>query len=78
MYDGCVYHCFTDGRIWANLGKAGIQKSRTTLGEIAQLHNCAVTICSKLPDMRPLDYITPQLRLSAKKKEMDGWMVKLM
>ena len=24
MYDRWVYHCFTDGRIWASLGKAGI------------------------------------------------------
>ena len=37
-----VYHCFTDVGIWASLGKAGIRKSRTTLGEIAGLHNCAV------------------------------------
>ena len=21
MYDRCVYHCFTDGRIWASLGR---------------------------------------------------------
>ena len=27
------------GQVWAKLG---LQKSRTTLGEIAQLHNCAV------------------------------------
>ena len=26
MYDRCVYHCFTDGRIWASLGKAGITR----------------------------------------------------
>ena len=37
MYDRCVYHCFTDGRIWASLGKAGITESRTALGEIARL-----------------------------------------
>ena len=42
MYDRWVYHCFTDGRIWASLGKAGIRKSHTTLGEIVGLHNCAV------------------------------------
>ena len=36
MIDG-VYHCFTDGRIWASLGKDGITR-------IAQLHNCVVTI----------------------------------
>ena len=37
-----VYHCFTDvgfGQVWAKLG---LQKSHTTLGEIARLHNCAV------------------------------------
>ena len=28
-----VYHCFTDVWIWASLGKAGIRKSRTTLGD---------------------------------------------
>ena len=27
------------GQVWAELG---LQKSRTTLGEIARLHNCAV------------------------------------
>ena len=27
------------GQVWA---KMGLQKSRTTLGEITQLHNCAV------------------------------------
>ena len=27
------------GQVWAKLG---LRKSRTTLGEIAQLHNCAV------------------------------------
>ena len=27
------------GQVWAKLG---LQKSRTTLGEIARLHNCAV------------------------------------
>ena len=27
------------GQVWA---KQGLQKSRTTLGEIARLHNCAV------------------------------------
>ena len=42
MYDRWVYHCFTGGRIWASLGKAGIRKSHTTLGEIVGLHNCAV------------------------------------
>ena len=46
------------GQVWAKLG---LRKSCTTLGEIARLHNCAVTIYSKLPDMRPLDDITPQL-----------------
>ena len=42
------------GQVWAKLG---LQKSRTTLGEITRLHNCAVIICSKLTDMRPLDDI---------------------
>ena len=37
-----VYLCFTDVGIWASLGKAGLRKSRTTLGEIVRLHNCAV------------------------------------
>ena len=46
------------GKVWAKLG---LQKSCTTLEEIARLHNCAVTVCSKLPDMRPLENITPQL-----------------
>ena len=46
------------GQVWAKLG---LRKSCTTLGEIARLHNCAVTIYSKLPDMKPLDDITPQL-----------------
>ena len=26
VIDGWVYHCFTDGRIWASLGKAGITR----------------------------------------------------
>ena len=42
IYDRWVYHCFTDGRIWASLGKAGNKKMRTTLGEIVGLHNRAV------------------------------------
>ena len=46
------------GQVWAKLG---LQKSPTTLGKIARLHNCAVTVCLKLLDMRPLDDITPQL-----------------
>ena len=25
-FDRCVYHCLTEGRIWASLGKAGITK----------------------------------------------------
>ena len=40
--------------VWA---KQGLQKSRTTLGEIVGLHNCAVA------------NITPQLRSSAKRKD---------
>ena len=27
----------------------------------------------QLPDMRPLDDVTPQLRLNAKGTEIDGW-----
>ena len=42
MYDRWVYYCFTDGRIWASLGKAGIEKSYTTSGENLGLHNYAV------------------------------------
>ena len=37
-----VYHSFTGVGIWASLGKQGLQKLHTTLGEIARLHNCAV------------------------------------
>ena len=37
-----VYHCFTDVGIWGSLGKLGLQKLHTTLGEIVRLHNCAV------------------------------------
>ena len=44
-----VYHCFTGIRIWESLGKAGIKKSRTTLGEIVGLHNCAI------PDKESID-----------------------
>ena len=53
------------GQVWAKLG---LQKSRTTLGEIVGLHNCAVA------DITPqLWYdITPQLRSSAER-----WMVEL-
>ena len=40
------------GQVWAKLG---LRESRTTLGEIARLHNCAVTVSSKLTDVRPLD-----------------------
>ena len=32
------------GQVWAKLG---LQKSRTTLREIARLHNFAVTVCLK-------------------------------
>ena len=39
------------------IDNAGIKKSHTTLGEIVGLHNCAVA------------NITPQLRLSAKRKD---------
>ena len=52
-----VYYCFTGVRIWASLAKLGLQKLRMTSGEIARLHNCAVTVCSKLTDMRPRDDI---------------------
>ena len=50
---------------YRTLGKAGIRKSRTTLGEIIGLHNCAVA------DIMPQLWhdVTPQLRLSAKRKD---------
>ena len=59
------------GQVWAKLG---LQKLHTTLGETARLHNCAVA------DITPQLWhdVTPQLRLSAKRLEMDGWMVELM
>ena len=49
--------------IWTKLG---LQKLRTTLGEIVRLHNCAVA------DITPQLWhdITPQQRLKC--KEMDG------
>ena len=37
-----VYYCFTGGRIWASLGRAGIEKSHTTSGENLGLQNYAV------------------------------------
>ena len=52
-----VQLCSCRQRIWASLDKAGIKTSRTTLGEIVGLHNCAVG------DIRP------QLRSSAKRKD---------
>ena len=50
------------GQVWAKLG---LQKSRTTLGEILGLHNCAVA------DITPQLWhdVTPQLRSSAKRKD---------
>ena len=47
------------------LTKLGLQKSRTTLGEIVGLHNCAVA------DIMPQLWhdVTPQLRSSAKRKD---------
>ena len=48
-HDRRFYHCFTGGRIWASVGRAGIRKSHTTLGEIVGLHNCAVA------DKGPID-----------------------
>ena len=53
MYDRCVYHCFTDGRIWASLGKAGItriaydfRRDRTTdmrpLDDMASTETCVM------------------------------------
>ena len=74
-----VYHCFTGIGIWANLDKAGITKitydfrrDRTT----AQL----CSYMRPLDDVMPQQWhdITPQLRLSAKRLEIDGWMVELM
>ena len=59
----CMIDVFTIALLMAEFGQVwaqqGLQKSRTTLGEIARLHNCAVTVCSKLPHMRPLDDVTP-------------------
>ena len=50
---------------YRELDKAGIRKSRTTLGDIVGLHNCAVA------DITPQLWhdITPQLRSSAKRKD---------
>ena len=47
------------------MDNAGIKKSRTTLGEIIGLHNCAVA------DITPQLWhdVTPQLRSSAKRKD---------
>ena len=41
MIDGFTISLLTAefGQVWAKLG---LQKSRTTLGEIVRLHNCAV------------------------------------
>ena len=53
-----VQLCSCRQRIWASLDKAGIKKSRTTLGEIVGLHNYAVAD------------ITPQLRLNLRARCM--------
>ena len=47
------------------LSKLGLRKSRTTLGEILGLHNCAVA------NITPQLWhdVTPQLRSSAKRKD---------
>ena len=37
-----VYHCFTDVRIWASLGKARITKLVYNFRRDLGLHNCAV------------------------------------
>ena len=37
-----VYHCFTDVRIWASLGKAQITKITYNFRRYLGLHNCAV------------------------------------
>ena len=67
------------GQVWA---KQGLQKSRTTLGEIVGLHNCAVADKRSIDEYyRDLDKavanimpqlwhdVTPQLRSSAKRKD---------
>ena len=64
---------------YRELDKAGIRKSRTTLGELVGLHNCAVADkgsidkaginkVARLHNCAVAD-ITPQLRLSAKRKD---------
>ena len=65
MIDGFTIALLTAefGQVWAKLG---LQQSRTTLGEIVGLHNCAVA------DIMPQLWhdVTPQQRLKC--KEMDG------
>ena len=48
------------GQVWAKLG---LRKSRTTLGEIVRLHNCAVAD------------ITPQLWHDVTPQQRDGWCI---
>ena len=43
IYDRWVYHCFTGGRIWASLGKAGITRIAYNFRR------------DRTTDMRPLD-----------------------
>ena len=95
MYDGWfTIALLTLGfrQVWAKLG---LQKSRTTLGEIVRLHNCAVADKGSIDeyyrdldkagitkiaqlhncafvDIRPQLWhdVTPQLRSSAKRKDV--------
>ena len=41
------------GQVWAKLG---LRKSRTTLGEIVRLHNCAVADKGSINDGQSRDY----------------------
>ena len=47
------------------MDNAGIKKSRTTLGEIVGLHNCAVADIT----LQLWHDVTPQLKSSAKRKD---------
>ena len=56
------------GQVWAKLG---LQKSRTTLGEIVRLHNCAVA------DKRSIDEYYRDLDKAGIKKSHDCTIVQL-
>ena len=66
-----VYHYFTEvgfGQVWAKLG---LQKSRTTLGEIVRLQNCAVA------DKGSIDEYYRDLDKAGIKKSHDCTIVQL-